>query len=249
MGYTIQRHLLQKNDLWLLARESLPALPDFARAESVYRGEHTRIWRHPDHPGLVSKVALLQTVPRDVLRKYGYYQAKREYRAHRCLTDLGLATPSVFGHGVTLKPWSRPESILFMEALPPHRALRFILREGGESSDRRMVLLEQVAAQLAVIYRSGFHHKDLHFENVLCTADGGLIWIDNDLRYSRVFRTARSRFSAALEQLYETSRRYLSSAEWRAFTATLAGHLHTSDLGSRLASTVIPDFQRRNTSS
>lgn len=245
MGYRTKRHLLKNNDLWLLSAEDLPKLPSYAKAELLYQGQHTRIWKHPDVPGVVSKVAFLQTVPRDVLRKYVFCQARREVEGTRILNALGLKTPSMLGHGFTLAPWSRPESILFMAELAENRTLRAILRNCTDRH-RRQSLLRGVAEQLAVIYRFGFHHKDCHFENILCTSAGEeLIWIDNDIRHSSRKNTVRVRFLKSMQQVFDTSHRYVAPAEWREFIDILRRHLRRSELGEYLADVALPGLSGR----
>lgn len=240
MRYRLQHGLVEHGDMWLMAFDE--AVPDFARAQAIYRGEHTRICRHPDRPGLVSKIAIVQTAPRDWLRKYRNCQARREIESAAILARLGLRAPEMRGHGYTLLPWARYESVLLMDELPASRALRFVFRECRDPGRRRQ-LLDEVASGLGAVYAAGHHFKDFHFENVLCDASDGLLWIDNDLRYSNRPRRAASRFAVALRRLHATTERFLYSSEWHHFLDRLVEVLVTSTLGRHLAEEVVPRFR------
>lgn len=225
-----------------------PGLPRFGHAELIYSGAYTRIWRHPDMPGLVTKLALLQTVPRDVLRKYYSCQAAREVAGNRVLRGLGLVTPQILAHGFTLSPWQRHESVLFMQELPAHSSMRHMLRDEALPADARIELLSEAARQLARIYLAGFHYKDCHFENLLYVDAKTLIWIDTDLRRPSNARKLRRGLEASLDQLYETSRRYVRTQEWREFVTALGAALRGNERGRRLAEEVIPAYRALSTS-
>lgn len=246
MAMTLRRGVLGAHDLWWL--DSALTLPDFTRAEPVYEGTYTRIWRHPGPGSLVSKLSWVKTVPRDNLRKYWACQARREFIANRTLHRLGLATAQLLGYGVPVAPWARLESVLFMRELPAHDTLRVVLRNTTDPAGRD-ALFERVAADVAAIYRSGYHHKDCHLENVLRpradhdTAEMGLIWIDNDLRYSTRPAHARRRLAGSLQQLVDTSTDFVSKAEWRYFAQSISEHLRATDLGRELAATTVADFR------
>jgi len=248
----LRRGVLGANGLWWLDSALVPELPDFARAEPVYEGTYTRIWWHPDREALVSKLSWAKTAPRDNVRKYWACQAQREISANRIMQRLGLTTAELLGFGVSVAPWARLESILFMRQLPAHDTLRVVLRNTGDPA-LRAALLGQVATDLAAIYRNGYHHKDCHFENVLqargrdetAVAKPGiraLIWIDNDLRYSVRPRLARRRLVSSLKQLRETSLDFVTITEWRAFAHVFAGQMRSTRLGDCLAATAVVDF-------
>jgi hypothetical protein len=252
----LHRGVLGAHDLWLLDTAMAAQLPDFAQAETVYEGSYTRIQRHPNRDALVTKLSWVKTAPRDNLRKYWGCQARREIAANRTLHRLGLATAQLLGYGIPLAPWARFESLLFMRALPAHDTLRVVLRNTADP-DQRDALFDHVAADIAAIYRNGYHHKDCHLENVLrlhadknyasdtdTSATGGdLIWIDNDLRYSTRPARARKRLAGSLQQLVDTSRDFVSRPEWRYFSGSLAQHLRATELGRELAAATVADFR------
>lgn len=253
MAVTLRRGMVTAHGLWWLSAPPALTLPDFSRAEPVYEGTYTQIWRHPDVVSLISKLSWVKTAPRDNLRKYWASQARREIIANRIMRRLGLTTAHMLGYGVPVAPWARLESMLFMRELPAHDTLRVVLRNTCDR-DRRDALFEHVAADVAAIYRSGYHHKDCHLENVLrprggaasagaADGDDNLIWIDNDLRYSMRATLARKRLAASLQQLVDTSPDFVSRAEWRYFAQSLALHLRATDLGRELAATTVTDFQ------
>lgn len=248
MAMTLCRGVLGVHDAWWFDRALASRLPDWAQAEPVYEGTYTRIWRHPAHDRWVSKLSWIKTAPRDNLRKYWACQAQREIAANHTMQRLGLATAELLGFGIPVAPWARWESILFMRELPAHDTLRVVLRATTDNVWRG-VLLDHVAADVAAIYRNGYHHKDCHLENVLrLRPSGELIWIDNDLRYSARPHRARQRLGASLQQLVDTSPDFISSAEWHAFALALAGHLRCTDMGRDLAATTVADFKRTFTS-
>lgn len=220
----IQRGLLAKNDVWIMVGRVPRTLPAPGRAESVYEGTHTRIWRHPDRPGLVTKLGLLKSAPRDAFRRYWSSQARRELRATAVMQRLGFATPELLGYGVPLGPWRRWDSILFMRALPAHETLRVFLRRCDKRAARRAVL-DQVAAGVAAIYAAGYHHKDCHLENVLRTEDGRLIWIDSDLRHTRKPAIQAARLASTLDQLIDTAPDFVHATEWQRFAEVIEARL------------------------
>jgi hypothetical protein len=250
MGMTIRRGVLASRDIWWIDATIAARCPDFARAETIYEGTYTRISRHPDCPGLISKLSWVKTAPRDNVRKYWASQAKREMAANRVMRRLGMQTASLTGFGIRIAPWVRAESLLLMGALPPHDTLRVVLRRTTEKT-RRTVLLDRIARDIAALYRNGYHHKDCHLENVLlthasealpATSAPELVWVDNDLRYSVRADHACRRLDASLRQLAFTSRNFISTSEWHQFAATLSEHLCVTDLGRVLAATSVPAF-------
>lgn len=250
---TLCRGLFTPRDLWWLDAAIAADPPNFACAEPLYEGTYTRICRHPDRPGLVSKLSRVKTAPRDNLRKYWSSQARREMSANRTMHGLGIATAPLLGFGIRVAPWAQAESLLFMRELPDHDTLRVVLRQTVDASTRA-VILDRIAADIATLYRNGYHHKDCHLENVLhlhaegdvvdrAAGRGGLIWIDNDLRRSLRPKRARRRLAASLAQLRFTSRDFISVHEWREFARLLSSHMQSTPLGRALAATTVADFR------
>ncbi|MES1933794.1 hypothetical protein T35B1_14374 [Salinisphaera shabanensis T35B1] len=250
MAMTLRRGVLASRDVWWMDAAVAARCPDFARAETIYEGTYTRITRHPDCPGLISKLSRVKTAPRDHVRKYWASQAKREMAANRIMQGLGIKTASLIGQGIRIAPWARAESLLFMDELPPHETLRVVLTRSLGNA-QRATLLDRVARDIAVLYRNGYHHKDCHLENVLLTQAGAaildtgcpdLVWIDNDLRYSAREDRACRRLDASLRQLAFTSRHFISPDEWRLLADRLRIHLAATELGRVLAATCVPAF-------
>ncbi|WP_293627037.1 lipopolysaccharide kinase InaA family protein [Salinisphaera sp.] len=240
MRFHLERALVEPGDTWMMSFDE--PVPDFSQAQEIYRGEHTRVCLHPDRLALVSKLSIVQAVPRDPFRKYRYCQAAREIAAADVLVRLGLRTPTMRGFGYTLMPWARHESILFMDEFPPSRPLRFVFRE-DLSEPRRHGLLAGVATGLGRVYAAGYHLKDFHFENILSDRENRLIWIDNDLRHTNRYSLAARRFADALRRLHKTSERFLFTSEWHYLLDGLGRALNTSALGQHLAGKVLPRFR------
>lgn len=238
MDTHLQYHKIDKKALWLLFGLPPKALPEYEQAELLYSSNRARIWRHPDHPGWVSKLSFLKSTPRDVIRKYGFSEARRVLQANKNLENLGIRVPKVFGYGFTLNPFKRQESLIIMEEFPEYKELREILKQRQTDSKHRTMLLHRAALQMAIIYRSGFHHKDTHFGNILCLTDDTLMWIDNDLRYSKNESIAAHRLVQSIRQIYNGSYRFLQPGEWTLFSNTLADGLSYNRLGRQLVTQV-----------
>ncbi|WP_280551762.1 lipopolysaccharide kinase InaA family protein [Halomonas sp. 25-S5] len=119
---------------------------------------------------------------RDYLEKrwLGQSDARKEHLSLQILRRAGLATPRCHGWGISLNPGNRNASLLLMEHLKDARA-------GGEVFDaldeeRRLVFLERFCREVVQLARSGYAHRDLHYNNLLVDADGSLIWIDAHVR-------------------------------------------------------------------
>lgn len=239
-----KRGLFAANDWWIVSDGVARELPDYALAQRIYAGSHTRIWRHPDRAGLVTKVGLLKSAPRDVLRRYWSSQARREIRATAVMRGMGFATPELLGYAVPVAPWQRYDSVLFMQALPDHETLRVFLRRCHDATVRAAIL-DEVARGVATIYAAGYHHKDCHLENVLRREDGRLIWIDIDLRHTRKPTVQAKRLASSLDQLADTSRDFVGADEWRRFADVIASGLAGDAWGRGVAAAAIGHFRAR----
>jgi tRNA A-37 threonylcarbamoyl transferase component Bud32 len=238
------RGVLAAADTWIVSPDAPQQLPNYALAESLYQGAHTRIWQHPDRTDLVSKLGLLKSVPRDVFRRYWASQGRRECRATHIMQQLGFRTPELLGYGVPLAPWRRYESLIFMRALPAHETLRVFLRRCTDPIVRRAIL-DEVAAGVAAIYAAGYHHKDCHLENVLRASAGRLIWIDSDLRYTHSATIQRERLRSSLAQLVDTATDFVSGAEWLRFADIVEEQLCKTDWGRTSGGPPIETFRAR----
>ncbi|MES1951274.1 hypothetical protein S4A8_10471 [Salinisphaera sp. S4-8] len=252
MTMTLCRGLMARNDVWWLDEAIALRQPDFANAQTIYEGSYTRIRRHPGQPALISKLSWVKSAPRDNVRKYWAAQAKREMAANRIMQRLGIRTATLIGYGIRLMPWSRLESLLFMDELPAHDTLRVVLRRLTDEHGRAL-LIDRIAQDIARLYRNGWHHKDCHLENVVLPRTDAarpnasypdLIWVDNDLRYSARAEVLRRRFDGSLRQLAYTSRDFISPAEWQVFAQRLSSHLSSTQLGRKLCATSVAAFAR-----
>ena len=79
-----------------------------------YTQPHSDIYREKD---LLYKFCKIQKLPRDVIRKYVYSQAKREYTGAMYLNSIGIKTPKPVNYAVSLNPFSKTESLYIMEYL------------------------------------------------------------------------------------------------------------------------------------
>lgn len=240
----LRRGVLERSDLWLLNQPIAAMTFVTADDKILYQGRHTRIWQPAAQPEYALKLSFVKSVPRDVWRRYGASQARRELRATAIMQQLGFATPRLVGHGVPLNPARRWDSLLVMRLLPAHETLRVFLRRCRDSAARQSVL-NAIASGVARIYAAGYHHKDCHLENVLRSEDGQLIWIDNDLRYTRKPGQQARRLIATLDQLLDTSPDFVSRAEWYQFAATLADKLAAHAWLQSMLAPVWQHFQQR----
>ncbi|QOR39027.1 hypothetical protein HNO52_11235 [Billgrantia diversa] len=119
---------------------------------------------------------------RDYLEKrwLGQCAARKEFRSLRILRRAGLATPRCHGWGISLNPGNRNGSLLLMERVSH-------ARPGGEVFDamseaERIAFLERFCAEVAQLARFGYVHRDLHYNNLLISAEGKLLWIDTHVR-------------------------------------------------------------------
>lgn len=239
-----QRGLFTANDCWIVSDGVPCEPPDYALAEPVYEGTHTRIWRHPDRADLVTKRGMLKSAPRDVFRRYWSSQARREMRATAVMRRLGFDTPELLGYAVPAAPWQQTDSVLFMRALPAHETLRVFLRRCHDYT-ARSVVLDAVARGVATIYAAGYHHKDCHLENIVRSEDGRLIWLDSDLRHTDKPATQATRLASSLDQLVDTSPDFVSAAEWRRFADLIEAQLEADEWGQVVAAPALRHFRAR----
>ncbi|QTP55240.1 hypothetical protein HNO51_11415 [Billgrantia sulfidoxydans] len=160
----------------------------------------------------------LKWLLRDYLEKrcLGQCDARKEYDSLQILRHAGLATPRCHGWGISLNPGNRNASLLLMEHVRD-------ARPGGEVFDAlneedRMVFLEHFCDEVAQLARFGYVHRDLHYNNLLVTTDGSLLWIDAHLR--RLPKESGKAWKALEASLTESK---LRGAEYRGFVHQ---HLH-----------------------
>ncbi len=119
---------------------------------------------------------------RDYLEKRWLLQsnARKELLSLRILQRAGLTTPHCHGWGLSLNPSNPSASLLLME----HRQ---DARPGGEVFDAldeqgRLRFLERFCEEVVTLAHAGYVHRDLHYNNLLIDANGGLVWIDTHVR-------------------------------------------------------------------
>ncbi|MFC3285792.1 lipopolysaccharide kinase InaA family protein [Litchfieldella rifensis] len=119
---------------------------------------------------------------RDYLEKRWLLQtdAHKEFRSLRILRKAGLRTPTCHGWGLSLNPRNRNASLLLMEYLPTARPGGDYFESLDEAGKRRF--LERFVGEVIQLARSGFVHRDLHYNNLLVTASDEIVWIDAHVR-------------------------------------------------------------------
>lgn len=124
----------------------------------------------------------LKWLGRDYLEKRWLLQtdAHKELRCGRILQKLGLKTPFYHGWGLSLNPANRNASLLLMEHITNAQL-------GSEaftamSEQDRLSFLTKLCDEIAHIARNGYALRDLHYNNLLVSDNGALIWLDTHLR-------------------------------------------------------------------
>lgn len=170
---------------------------------------------------LALKVIRPQTQPRDALRKYFRSQAKREFTASLKLQSIGISTPAVFGYGYSVSPFSRYESILFIEYKKGMlNGFEFLAntRDGALRKD----FLKNVARDIKIMNKNNLHHRDCNFGNILVGEGMNLLWIDNDVRHIKNRQELHGYTDATLLRLGKAYERgVLTEDEWKYFISLL----------------------------
>lgn len=143
--------------------------------------------------------APLRWLARDYLEKrlLGQADACKEYRSLQVLRRAGLATPRCYGVGIALNPLNHYASLLLMEHITTAKlgGEAFAVMQDGE----RTAFLERFCHEIIQLARSGYVHRDLHYNNLLINPKGQLIWIDAHVR--RLPRQKIQQWSAILAML------------------------------------------------
>ncbi|MBW6391990.1 lipopolysaccharide kinase InaA family protein [Billgrantia antri] len=126
--------------------------------------------------------APLKWLLRDYLEKRWLAQcdARKEYNSLRILRRAGLATPRCHGWGLSLNPSNRYASLLLMEHIRNARPGGEMFEEMSEAD--RHSFLKLFCTEVARLARYGYVHRDLHYNNLLITEAGRLLWIDAHVR-------------------------------------------------------------------
>lgn len=238
-------HGLQtRHDLWFAGPGDITRLPDMSTAELLHTGPHSRIWRHPGNPGLVSKLFLLKSPLRDGFRRYWQAQAQREFRSSMVLQQLGLATPTMVNYFIPAAFWKPQDSLLFMRELPPHQMLSTWIKQNRDES-QRLALIKRLACETGQIYIAGQHHKDCHPENVLVSPEQRLIWIDCDLRATKKAQLQSKRLQKTLYKLVGGWPEYFSEAETHYFADSIEKTMTANTWSRTVASPALAWFREQ----
>lgn len=154
--------------------------------------------------------APLQWLGRDYLEKrwLGQSDARKEYRSLQILRRAGLSTPRCHGWGVSLDPANRNASLLLMEHVQDARLGGDAFKTMGEQE--RLELLDRLCSEVAHVARHGYAVRDLHYNNLLVSDSGTLIWLDTHLR--RLPRRRQARWNMIRNSLTATK---LGGEEYR----------------------------------
>lgn len=224
MKFRVWRHVIKKSDIWALFLKdtiNLDEMLPISGLRELNRSTYCSIHEYDRTQQLALKLIRPQTNPRDTLRKYFHSQAKREFTASLTLQSIGVATPAVFGYAFSVSPFSRYESILFME-YKEDTANGFEFLADNHDHELRKVFLKKVAGDINAMYKNLLHHRDCNFGNILVGEDMSLLWIDNDMR---PIKSRQELYKYADETLLRLGkayeRRLLAEDEWRYFTSQL----------------------------
>lgn len=124
----------------------------------------------------------LSWLGRDYLEKRWLMQsdARKEFLSLRILQRAGLATPRCHGWGLSLNPGNRNASLLLMEHLHTARPASEVFETNDEPG--RLRFLGRFCHEIAILAKTGYVHRDLHYDNLLIGPDERLIWIDTHVR-------------------------------------------------------------------
>jgi hypothetical protein len=215
MKFIYCKNVIDPRDRWLafpLDAGILTAFRDISSMKKLHVTQYASVIEYDKNRNIAIKLIQPQRFPRDMLRKYFFSQAKREFKASLRLKTWGLSCPDVFGYGFSLSPFSRYESVLFVEYKNGAVTGQDFLN-AQKAPNLRKSFLQNVANDLTVIYKNGWHQKDCRFGNMLAGPQGEVIWIDNDLKRIRNRKATDKYFSQTLKRLQKSAGDSLSNAE------------------------------------
>ena len=164
-----------------------------------YTQPHSDIYREKD---LLYKFCKIQKLPRDVIRKYVYSQAKREYSGAVYLNSIGIKTPKPVNYAVSLNPFSKTESLYIMEYLKDTVQSDTVLNNS---------VLNLIINDLQKMVDNNIYFKDLRFHNILYSPKTDeIFWIDTDIKiiknrkkYIDMLKKALKRMTKKHPETYE----------------------------------------------
>ena len=150
----------------------------------------------------IYKFCKIQKLPRDVIRKYFYSQAKREYRGAVYLNSIGIKTPKPINYAVSLNPFSKTESLYIMEYLKDTVQSDTVLNNS---------VLNLIINDLQKMVDNNIYFKDLRFHNILYRPKTDeIFWIDTDIKiiknrkkYIDMLKKALKRMTKKHPETYE----------------------------------------------
>lgn len=226
MKYIYCKDVIDRGDRWLVCAHDAGLITNCRNISSMKKLHRTRyasVIEYDKSRNIAIKLIRPQRFPRDMLRKYFFSQAKREFKASLRLKNWGLSCPDVFGYAFSLSPFSRDESVLFVEYKKDVLTGQEFLNSEKDAGLRN-IFLQNVANDLTIIYQKGWHQKDCRFGNILSETNspfakkrGNVIWIDNDLKRIRNPKDTGKYFSQTLNRLKKSAANSLSDEEWKIF--------------------------------
>ena len=222
--FRLWRNVIKEGDVWALFSRDAIALEMTLPINSLRelnRSTYCSIREYDRKQQLALKLIRPQTNPRDTIRKYFRSQAKREFTASLTLQSIGIATPTVFGYAFSVSPFSRYESILFVEYIRGAANGMEFLANTCDSALRKD-FLKNVAGDIRTMYKNRLHHRDCNFGNILVGKGLNLLWIDNDVRPIKNRQELHEYTDETLLRLGRAYKRgLLTEVEWKYFTSLL----------------------------
>ncbi len=233
--FILCRDVIRKGDRWIAFSGNDLNLNNFQCVEGqkeLRKRTYSSIVEYDKKKQVALKLIKPQTNPRDAIRKYFRSQAKREFTASLKLQSIGIATPAVFGYAFSISPFSRYESILFMEYKTcVLNGIEYLAK--ADDAQLRKDFLKNVAGDINTMYENRLHHRDCNFSNILVVEGVSPVWIDNDVKIIRSNSELRKYFGETLNRLEKAyTNNLLTSDEWNYFEQAFNGAFMGFDTGN-----------------
>ncbi len=218
MTYLKKISIEQEIDWYLCRGESRLLNSGLADNSLLYKKQKfARLYREGDK---ILKVCLVQSWPKDAIRKYtGKSQAERESASAVLLADLGINTPRTFFSAFSISPWSCIESLHEMSFLERYEFLSNHISERDDSEK----IIRLIAKDSAKMINNMIFLKDFGLGNVMYHPNGHISWIDNDLKK---FSKSSALTAFAINLLRERVFNYTDETDTKAFWKILSEHCH-----------------------
>jgi len=139
---------------------------------------------------LIFKFCKIQK-PKDLIRKYFFSQAKREFYGAKILNSIDIKTPKPINYAISLNPFSKIESLYVMEYLKNSIEVSKIINEE---------ILNLVIIDLQKMIKNRIIFKDLRFHNILYK-ENSIYWIDTDIKIIKDPQEYKTLFIKSLQKL------------------------------------------------